>query len=315
MADLRRENLPPADGCVAVRTNWSAISRGTERLVFSGRVPVSEYSRMRAPFQAGSFPFPVKYGYCAVGKVMSENDNFGGAPVFALHPHQDLFYLPPDALLPLPQGLPERRATLAANMETALNAVWDSGAGPGDHIVVIGAGVVGLLVAYLCARLPGARVLAVDPQVGRAAIAMALGAAYAQPQDLPGALAEGGADVVFHASATQAGLVSALAAAGFEGRVVETSWYGDGDVAVPLGGAFHSRRLQLISSQVGHVAPSRRSRWPHRRRLAKALELLCDDRLDALITDEFAFAELPEKLPAYFAPGADGLAAVVRYGD
>lgn len=315
VVDLRRQSVSPAAGCAIVRATWSAISRGTERLVFSGRVPASEYERMRAPFQAGEFPFPVKYGYCSVGKVISDNDIFEQRPVFVLHPHQDVFAAPVDALIPLPEGLPERRATLAANMETALNAVWDSGAGPGDHIVVTGTGIVGLLIAYLCARLPGAEVVAVDPLPQRATIAESFGARFATPDTAGQCVRKDGADIVFHASASAAGLALAVALAGFETRIVEASWYGEGDVPVPLGGAFHSRRLHLVSTQVGHVAASRRPRWSYRRRLAKALDLLGDHRLDALITEEFEFADLPAKLPAYFGKGGDSLAAVVRYGD
>ncbi|MCC2098654.1 MAG: zinc-binding alcohol dehydrogenase [Hyphomicrobiales bacterium] len=316
-AVLREDTLAPPESddgspIVAVRTRWSAISRGTERLVISGKVPPEEYGRMRCPFQSGNFPFPVKYGYCAAGTVEEGPDDLLGASVFALHPHQDRFWIPASRLACVPGELPLRRATLAANMETALNAVWDSGAGPGDTIVVIGAGIVGLLICYLCARLPGAEVMAVDPRPGRSLLAHAFGAQFLTPDEL---LARGSlaADVVLHTSATQQGLASALAVAGMEARIVEVSWYGDSAIKVPFGGAFHSQRLQIVSSQVGQVSPSRSPRWSHNRRIAKALELLCDDTLDALITDEFAFEDLPETLPAYLGGESPGLAAVVRY--
>ncbi|MBM3487806.1 MAG: zinc-binding alcohol dehydrogenase [Alphaproteobacteria bacterium] len=298
-----------ADAAVAeVRTSWSAVSRGTERLVFEGRVGASEYARMRAPLQEGAFPFPVKYGYCAVGVVAAGPGPLVGRRVFVLHPHQDRFACPAAMAVPVPDAVPARRATLGANMETALNALWDAGAGPGDRIVVVGAGVVGLLVAYLAARLPGARVTVVDIEPARAAIAEALGAAFA----LPDAVA-GEADLVFHASASAAGLATAIAAAGEEAMVVELSWYGDGTVAAPLGGAFHSRRLTLRATQVGQLPPAKRPRWTHARRLAAALALLEDPRLDALITGEVAFADLPAALPALLAPAAPGLVTVVRY--
>jgi threonine dehydrogenase-like Zn-dependent dehydrogenase len=216
-----------------------------------------------------------------------------------------------DWLTTLPDGLPPRRATLAANMETALNALWDSGAGPGDRIVVVGGGLVGLLVTYLAAALPGADVTLVDVNPAREAISKSFGAAFALA-DAPD-LSSLEADVVFHASAVPAGLAVALRCAGLEARVVELSWYGEGDVPVPLGAAFHSRRLTLTSSQVGQVSPSRRPRWSYGRRLAKALDLLADPRLDALITGEVAFADLPEALPRILAPGASGLATAVRY--
>ena len=291
-----------------VKTLWSALSRGTERLVFEGRVSMTESERMRAPLQEGDFPHPVKYGYCAVGVVEEGPPGFQGKAVFALHPHQDRFVAPVSMLAPVPDAVPPRRAVLAANMETALNALWDSGAGPGDRILVVGAGVVGLLVGYLAARLPGAEVTMVDIDLSRRTVAGHLGCGFRKPLDAPG-----DADVVFHASATAPGLACALACAGQEASVVEMSWYGDAPVGAPLGLDFHSRRLKLISSQVGQVAASRRPRWTHRRRLEKALALLADDRLDALITEEVAFADLPAELPRLLAPGAPGLATAVRY--
>ncbi len=295
-----------------IRTRWSAISRGTERLIFEGRVPTAEYARMRAPFQEGDFPFPVKYGYCLTGLVEAGPPGWAGREVFVLHPHEDSFVTPAAAARPLPAGLPARRATLAANMETALNAVWDSGAGPGDRIAVIGCGLVGLLVTYLCAQLPGADVVCADLDAGRAEIARRFGASFLTPSACA-ARGDYGADVVFHASASAAGLSLAIGAAGPEAKIIEMSWYGEGDVQVPLGGAFHSRRLQLISSQVGQVSPGRRPRWDYSRRIAKAMDLLLDERLDALITDEFKFEDLPEKLPGFLQQGAAGLAAVITY--
>lgn len=308
-AELRAAGLaPPGEEDVLARMEFSAISRGTERLVFEGRAPESEYATMRAPMQEGDFPFPVKYGYCAVGLVEEGPPALRGAHVFALHPHQDRFVLPARSVVPLPAGLAPARATLAANMETALNAVWDSGAGPGDRIAVFGAGAVGLLIAYLASRLPGADVMLVDPDETRAAPARALGLRWtrdgAAPRDC---------DVVFHASATEAGLAVAIDACGFEGRVVEASWYGARAVAAQLGGAFHARRLTLASTQVGHVSPARRPRWSHRRRIEKALELLRDERLDALLTERIAFDDLAGALPRLLAPGAPGIVTLVCY--
>lgn len=308
-AELRAESLPvPGPEQALVRTLWTGLSRGTERLVFEGRVSLSESERMRAPLQEGNFPFPVKYGYCAVGLVEKGPADLLGQPVFVLHPHQDRFVAPVAMLRHIPESVPARRAVLAANMETALNALWDSGAGPGDRILVVGAGVVGCLVAYLAARMPGATVTLVDVDSSRREIANRIGAAFSRPLDAPG-----NADAVFHASATPAGLACALACAGDEANVVEVSWYGDRMVEAPLGLDFHSRRLRLISSQVGQVATSRRPRWDFGRRMAKALDLLADDRLDALITEEVAFTELPAALPRLLAPRASGLATAIRY--
>jgi threonine dehydrogenase-like Zn-dependent dehydrogenase len=264
---------------------------------------------MRAPHQEGSFPYPVKYGYCAVGVVEAGPAGLLGRPVFALHPHQSAFNLPVAGLLALPDGVPPRRAVLAANMETALNGVWDAGLSPGDRVVVVGGGVVGLLVAAIAAGIPGTQVTVVDRDPARAPVARLLGAAFAEPGEAPGE-----ADVVVHATGSGAGLALALACAGEEAAVVEMSWYGSRAVAAPLGAAFHSRRLRLVSSQVGQLPPARRPRWTLRRRAEAALRLTADPRLDALLTEEVAFADLPAALPRLLAPDAPGLCTVVRYG-
>lgn len=298
--------LGPQD-CL-VRTLWSGISRGTERLVCEGRVPPSEHERMRAPFQEGAFPFPVKYGYSAVGIVEAGPADMLGETVFCLHPHQDRFVAPVERLLRVPKAVPARRAVLAANMETALNAHWDAASGPADRIVVVGGGVLGLLTAWIAARLPGAEVTLVDIDESRAAIAAMLGFGFALPAEAPA-----DADLVFHTSACAAGLASAIAAAGFEARIVELSWYGEGAVPALLGGAFHARRLQLVSSQVGQVAASRRPRWSYARRAEAAMALLADDRLDALITEEIPFTEAAARLPDLLSPRWTGLTGVLRY--
>jgi len=310
VAELRAAPLPPpGPGQARVRTLFSGISRGTERLVFSGAVGQSERERMRGPMQEGSFPFPVKYGYCATGVVEEGPADLRGRTVFCLHPHQDRFNAPLDALALVPEAVPARRATLAANMETALNALWDGGAGPGDRIVVVGAGVVGLLVASLAARLPGATVTAVDVDTtSRRSILEALGADLAAPDRAPSE-----ADIVFHASASAAGLNTAIACAGPEGTIVEMSWYGDKPVTLDLGGAFHSRRLKLVSSQVGLISTGRRLRWDYRRRRQMALSLLAQPALDALVAEEISFEDAPRELPRIFAPDAQGLAPVIRY--
>lgn len=288
--ELRAEPLAgPRDGEVLVRTRYSGISRGTETLVFSGRVPASQYRAMRAPFQAGDFPFPVKYGYISVGTVEQGPDDLSGRFVYCLYPHQDRYVVPAEAVVPLPEGLPAARAVLGANMETALNGVWDLSPGPGDRVAVVGAGTVGCLVAWLIGRIPGCRVELIDTDPGKAAVAEALGLAFKAPED-----ATPDADAVVHVSGNPAGLRTGLSLAGFEATVLEMSWYGDRMVDLPLGEAFHSRRLILKSSQVGALPAARRGRWTHRRRLAAALDLLRDDALDVLITGESPFADLPE---------------------
>ncbi|MEQ1696931.1 MAG: zinc-binding alcohol dehydrogenase [Hyphomicrobiaceae bacterium] len=308
-AELRIASLPHLNPDQArVRTQYSGISRGTERLILTGAVPPAEYERMRAPLQEGTFPFPVKYGYCAAGIVEDGPDELQGKPVFCLHPHQDVFIAPLSMLVPLPDGLTTRRATLAANMETALNALWDSAAGPGDAIVVVGAGILGLLVASLAASIPGTDVTVVDPVTERAPLVASLGAKFAAPDGAPT-----GADVVFHTSASAHGFNTAIACAGLEATVIELSWYGEKSIPASLGGAFHSRRLRLISSQVGQVSPSRRPRWTYRRRLEKALLLLQNPVYDALVAQDIPFDDLPSRLPEVLTGTSTSLPPVIRY--
>ena len=308
-AELRETALaPPAAGWVEVETDFSALSRGTERLVWQGDVPVGERERMRAPFQEGAFPFPVKYGYAAVGRVIQGAEALAGQPVFVLHPHQDLFRVPVGAAVPIPQEVPARRAVLAANMETALNALWDASPPPGARVAVVGLGLVGLLILALLSRRGDLRVTACDILPERERLASDFNVSFRDPVALGG-----GQDFVFHTSAHPGGLAAGLAALRFEGTLIELSWYGGKPVPAPLGGAFHSQRLTIRSSQVGHVAPSRRASVTHRERLARAIALLDDARLDALLTEEVGFEELPVALPNLLEPGAPGIATVIRY--
>lgn len=299
-----------------MRALYSAISRGTEALVFQGRVPPSQHTAMRCPFQEGQFPAPVKYGYMSVGIVEARGPGAPGdrlepevgTTVFCLYPHQDRYVVPVGAVRPLPPGLPPARAVLAANMETAVNAVWDARPGPGDQIVVVGAGVVGLLIAWLCSRVPGTRVTVVDPEPSRIPVAEALGLAL---REVPPPSPE--ADLVIHASGTPAGLRDALAMAGHEAEVIEVSWFGDAIVPLPLGEAFHSRRLSIRSSQVGGIPAHRRARWDYGRRMDLALQLLREPVLDALITGESPFATLPDVLPDLVRAGRGTLCHRIVY--
>lgn len=299
-AALRTEALhAPAAGEVLVRALHSGISRGTERLVLEGRVPESEWARMRAPLQQGDFPFPVKYGYCAVGIVEDGPAARIGETVFCLHPHQDRFVAPAAMCLPLPAGLPPARAVLGANMETALNILWDAQPLLGERALVVGGGVVGLLVARLLARIPGVAVGLHDSDAGRRALAEQAGAAF-----LPEAAAIAPEhELVVHASGHPDGLATALGACGFEGRVLEASWFGTRPVTLPLGEAFHARRITLRSTQVGAVAPAMRGRRSHAERLALALRLLAEDAwCDALLGAPVRFDALPAALPALLGP-------------
>lgn len=305
---LRQERLgQPSVNEVLVRTLFSGISRGTEALIFRGLVPESEFARMRGPHMEGSFPFPVKYGYAAVGQVEVGPSHLVGKEVFALFPHQDRFILPADQVTVLPDMLPARRAVLAANMETALNIVWDAGIQPGDRVAVFGAGVVGSLVAYLASRIVGTETIVVDLDTARQELAAALGLTFIHAGTLDGEF-----DVLINATASAEALQEAITHAGMEAKIVEASWYGDRPVSIPLGGAFHSRRLSLVSSQVGGIPALRRARWTYARRMAKALELLLDPRLDRLISGETAFSELPDAY-ARILSSQDTLCHRIRY--
>ena len=293
---------------VLVRALYSGVSRGTEALVFNGRVPTSEYQRMRAPFQAGEFPSPVKYGYASVGRVERGPRELQGRHVFVLHPHQTRYVVPAHSVYALPDDVPPERAVLAANLETAINGLWDAAVKIGDRVAVIGAGTVGCLVAWLAGRIPGCWVQLVDINSHREGVAKALGVHFAHPETVGN-----DQDLVIHASGSPAGLALALRIAAFEATIVEMSWYGDEVVPVPLGQSFHARRLTLRSSQVGTVPPSQRSRWNTRRRLQFALSLLADPALDVLVTGESAFDDLPEVMAQLAAGGGDTLCHLIRY--
>jgi threonine dehydrogenase-like Zn-dependent dehydrogenase len=290
--EIRVEALPsPTAEQALVRTLYTGISRGTETLVFGGHVPPSEHARMRAPFQTGDFPAPVKYGYCNVGVVEQGPATLRGRNVFCLYPHQTRYVVPAAALTPLPDDVPAGRAVLAANLETAVNGLWDAAPRVGDRVAVVGAGTVGCLVAWLASRIGGCEVQLIDIDARKSKAAAALGVPFRAPEN-----AARDVDVAVHTSGSAAGLATALAIAGFEATVLEMSWYGSAAPAVPLGEAFHSRRLTLKSSQVGSIANAQRARWSHERRMALVLRLLAHAELDALISGESGFDELPALL-------------------
>jgi threonine dehydrogenase-like Zn-dependent dehydrogenase len=305
--EIREETLPtPAPHQVLVRALASGISRGTERLVFSGHVPQSQWATMRAPLQAGEFSFPVKYGYASVGTLADSKR------IFCLHPHQDIFLAPRDMCIPVPEGVPSHRAVLAANMETAVNILWDARPLPGERVLVIGGGVVGLLAAWLLRRIPGTSVTVVDADPARRTIVDLLGLTFATPDEAPREQ-----ELILHTSATEAGLRQALECAAFEARILEASWHGDRQVALPLGEAFHVKRLQLLSTQVGSVSPAMRGRRSYAERMALALSLLADPVLDALCGPTLRFDELPAQMAKTLGPAAPGevapLCPVVTY--
>ncbi|MGW4751917.1 zinc-dependent alcohol dehydrogenase [Streptomyces chartreusis] len=309
--EIREAVLPePGEDEVLVRSLYSGVSRGTETLVFRGGVPENQHAAMRAPFQEGEFPAPVKYGYLSVGVVEAGPTALVGRTVFCLYPHQTRYVVPASAVTVVPDSVPASRAVLAGTVETAVNALWDAAPLVGDRIAVVGGGMVGCSVAALLARFPGVRLQLVDADPRRAEVAEALGIGFATPED-----ALGECDLVVHASATEQGLNSSLELLRAEGTVLELSWYGDRRVALPLGEAFHSRRLVIRSSQVGTVSPARRATRSYADRLALALDLLADPALDALVTGESAFEELPEVMPKLTSGEIPALCHRVRYAD
>jgi threonine dehydrogenase-like Zn-dependent dehydrogenase len=311
VGEIRPVRLPQPDaGDVVVRTLLSGISRGTETLVFNGRVPESQYGVMRAPFQEGEFPGPVKYGYLNVGVVEHGPPGLRGRTVFCLYPHQTAYVVPANAVVPVPDGVPPERAVLAGTVETAVNALWDAAPLVGDRITVVGAGMVGCCVARLLTRFPGVEVTVVDVDPAKAEVVTGLGAGFASPAE-----AVRGRDLVVHASATSAGLQLSLDLLATEGSVIDLSWYGDAEVQLSLGGAFHSARLAIRSSQVGKVSPARRtSRTPADRR-ALALDLLRDPAFDALISGASPFDELPNLMPRLAAGNLLALCHIISYGE
>ncbi len=309
--EIRPLTLPePGPDQVLVRTLYSGVSRGTETLVFRGEVPPGQAQQMRAPFQEGDFPGPVKYGYLNVGVVEQGPPHLVGRKVFCLYPHQSAYVVPVDAVVAVPEGVPPSRAVLAGTVETAVNAAWDAAPLVGDRITVVGAGMVGSSVAGVLAGLPGASVQLVDVDPQRRSIAEAFGVGFATPET-----AARERDVVFHASASAAGLQLCLDLIGREGTVTELSWYGDREVAVKLGGAFHSGRLAIRSSQVGAVSPARRGSRSFTDRLALALDLLREPAFDSLLSGRSDFDELPDVLAALSAGTKPALAHLITYGE
>jgi threonine dehydrogenase-like Zn-dependent dehydrogenase len=307
-AELRTETLPELAGDqVLVEATFSALSRGTEGLVFRAGVPPELYASMRCPHQAGELSLPVKYGYCSVGRVIA-----GAAPlgqrVFCLHPHQDQYLVPASAVVELPDNVPDRRAVLAANMETAVNGLWDAAPLVGSRVAVIGAGAVGLLSASLLRRMPGVDLEVVDITPDKDELCRELGLRCVRPS-----AARGECDLVLHASGSPAGLDTALELAGFEATIVELSWYGDRAVSLRLGSRFHNGRFRILSSQVGSVAPSQRSRWSYRRRMQLALQLLGDPAYDALLAPSVPFERLPEALPGLFGRAGSTVTELIEY--
>ncbi len=306
---LHEERLPKVpQGMCLIRTLYSAISPGTERLVFDGRVPQRLKEDMRVPYMDGGFPFPVKYGYSLVGRVVAGSHPWLNKTVHVMHPHQDLCLVRKDDLFEVPDGLPPARATLASNLETAVNALWDAHVQIGDASLVVGFGVIGSLVARLLAMMPEGHVEVYDTDAHKRALAHQLGFRLFDP-----ARSARKFDLAFHTTGTAEGLQGALDHVGFEGRVVELSWYGTQPVNVHLGGSFHTERKTIISSQVSNVAAPQRSRWDCRRRKEFVFQLLSNPVFDHHVSHTVSFAELPEFFPRLAESPASYLSVLVTY--
>ncbi|TFC91729.1 zinc-binding alcohol dehydrogenase [Cryobacterium breve] len=311
VGNLRREPLAlPGDGEVLVRTLYTAVSRGTEVSVFGGNVPPSEYDRMRAPYQDGDFPGPVKYGYLNVGVVESGPESLRGRTVFTLFPHQSAFVVPADAVFPIPEGVPARRAVLAGAVETAVNVLWDARPHLGDRVSVVGAGMIGCCVARLLRGVPGVEVALIDVNPARKEVADQLGVGFADTASPPG-----NRDIVINTSGSDAGLQLALETVVTDGDVIEASWYGDRPATLRLGTDFHSRRLTIRSSQVGAVAAGHRRNRTTRERLVLALDFLHDPAFEALLTDESCWHDLPEVMTGLFDGAPNTLCHTINWGE
>lgn len=307
--ELRSEKIQmPGHGEVLVRALYSGISKGTEMVVHNGAVPPRVAKEMRAPHQEGEFPGPVKFGYLSVGVVEDGPEEWNGQRVFCLNPHQDRYVVPVDSLTRIPDNVPSRRAVLTGTVETAVNALWEAGPRLGDRVAVVGAGLVGGMVATLLRSFPLERLQLVDLDPSKQQFANALGVEFVHPDN-----AANDCDIVFHCSASQQGLERSLQLVGDEGDVIEVSWYANREVTVPLGEDFHARRLSIKASQVGVVARARRHRRTNADRLNLAVSLLADPVFDAFLTGSSPFAELPAVVKELACGSRDALCHVIEY--
>jgi len=308
-AEILKERLPLLKpGWCKLQTFFSAISPGTERLVYSGDVPENLRQEMKCPYMGGEFPFPVKYGYSLIGKITEGPKQSIGKIVHVLHPHQDQCIVHMEDTFPIPPRVPPPRGTLASNLETAVNAIWDSNVTIGERALLIGFGIVGSLVARLLSFIPGVQLQVVDTNPSKITLAEKMGFEACNPEKVSGNF-----DLAFHASGSSDGLQLAIDKVGCEGRIIELSWYGTDKVSLSLGGTFHSQRKTIHSSQVSTVSPRQRPRWDRRRRKSLVFKLLERPEFDSHITHSVPFTKLPDlygKLKAY---PTEGLSYLVRY--
>ncbi len=314
--ELRTESVSAEgapDTCL-IRAIHGAVSLGTERLVGLGKVPASCQSDMACQYMAGHFSLPIKYGYHLVGRI--EEGEHSGKHGFVMHPHQGVARVRERDVVILPESLPRIRATLIPNLETALNAVWDAeveGQEPSTPLVIWGAGIVGLLVAYVLERQGFESVEVVEATAPRRDFANSL--PWIGTVREPREVSSGRYGKAFHCTGSPAALQGALDSVGFEGTVIEMSWFGDQTVPLRLGTDFHSQRKQIRASQVGTVAPSRRGSHGPRERLDVVLELLDDADLDLLLGSPLNFPDLPNWMSQLYANEASFPAPIIEYGE
>ncbi|MEL6637400.1 MAG: zinc-binding alcohol dehydrogenase [Bacteroidota bacterium] len=304
---LPTTSAAPVDG-VRVRAAYSLISTGTERLVACGQVPLSLYDTMRVPHQEGTFAFPLTYGYSWVGRVDQPGHQAHGRWVHLLHPHQDWAHVAPSDWTLVPEDIPPLRASLASNLETAVNAVWEVPVSLGDRVLVMGFGIIGSLLARLLTQLPGVDLAILETQTARRELAIEMGFELADSSPRTPY------DVVFNTTARAAALQHGLDHLGREGALVELSWYGQQSIELRLGAAFHQRRQRLISSQVSQLPPARRPRWDYQRRKALVFELLRQAHWDAHLRECIAFEALPDFFEQLRAGHQPMLGVAVDYG-
>lgn len=301
-SSIQETDIKEIEDLVSVNTAYSMISLGTERLVAMGQVPHQLYQQMNVPYMEGSFVFPIKYGYSLTGQLED------GRGVHLMHPHQNYCLVQSQDITTLPETIPLKRATLIANLETALNAVWDGNVQLGDHVLVVGFGLVGSLVARLIDRMPATKVVVADTNPKKVELASSLGFKAVHPAEISDTF-----DLAYNVSASGAGLQAAIDAVGFEGKIIELSWYGNRNTVLELGGAFHNERKQLISSQVSNLPPFKRGRWDYKRRKEVVIDLLVDPIFDSHITQEIPLEELPDFFNELRYGTSQALGVVVTY--
>lgn len=305
---IKATKLPAenSNSCI-VKTAYSLISTGTERLVSLGLVPESLHSQMKVPYMQGKFSFPLTYGYSMVGRVISEQSTLFGKLVHFMHPHQDICHVEASSLFEIPENIPATRAGLASNVETALNAIWDSGLSIGDRTLVCGFGMIGALVARLLSFMPGVEVQVLEIDPGRKKKAKEMGFEVVENPE------QEQYDLAFHTSASAGGLQKCIDSVGLEGKIIELSWYGTKSIALQLGGSFHRNRKQLISSQVSIIPKQKSARWDYKRRKETVFELLKNDIFDQHISHIIPFEDTPDFFQKLRTDKLEGLGYLIKY--